>query len=84
MPHALTPRQAYSITASPIQHLPFLLLFCSSSFNSHSHRSNSCSVHFQDAIGFSAGDFLSALELVGTVISALRSSAGSSSEYFAP
>lgn len=33
------------------------------------------------SFGFSAGDFISALELVGTVISALRSSGGSSSEY---
>ena len=33
------------------------------------------------SFGFSAGDFISALDLVGTVISALRSSSGSSSEY---
>jgi hypothetical protein len=33
------------------------------------------------SFGFSAGDFITALELVGAVISALRSSGGSSSEY---
>lgn len=35
------------------------------------------------SFGFSAGDFISALELVSTVISALRSSGGSSTEYCA-
>lgn len=54
----------------------------SSSLLTHDHiLSLSCLLAHKMSFGFSAGDFISALSLVNTVITSLRSAGGSSAEY---
>lgn len=62
---------------SSVQHTPPL----STAFHRKVVKSSGISVTMSVGFGFSVGDFISALELVATVVDALRESGESSSEF---